>query len=689
MPCTPEELQRLAELGADEKVGESQVQNVLQAEDPKGASGAEVRRKMGWLGFARIQRAVFGDEFAAKVMNRLQIGIQQGTNAEGRHFKAWNDAMADAFGGGKISRLIGPTAEQRELISKALEQTDAQGNFRGAPASMPEEIIKAARNLRKIYNDAFKEFGLDPELYINEYAPHRRLKPDGVFWGDQVAEGAEKFRSKLDPAALRFVHELERRGTMTEWDMDAANVFRNYIHAGVRAKQFAPLIDQLEREHVYPFFNVRIVRGHNGQYLTLVNDRAGFESWASLREHVLGVPTQLDRQLAASLKGMTERFGLQGVETRHLQNLSQMVTNLFYGGVLGSPLGTRPASLIRHMFRLTNTYAEFGAKDTLQGMVDAMKPGAWEEVIKRGVVTSPLEGLHARVDLARSTGKIISQTTGAMLKVFDASDRYLRIVAAKAADARFNRAVEEGTIDRLGGGREIRDHVISLVKQGQLDRARDEYAMHNVANTMYVYGKGNRPQMFRGVTGNWLGVLSSYPLNLAEMYIRLGKRAVRGIKDKELAEAMPFIRQVGIVGAGMMAGSQFLNADLSSIFLHGMLPESLPGVSMPVHGYQAGRSNLLWMAGNLFGTGETQLNAAKRKQNNKEVARDLANLVPGGLFYREVGDVLDDNSFENTLKHIGFGPLSTDADRMARERAHRRAQERRLENVPKIRGVEQ
>src|SRR5262245_59560406 len=231
MPCTPEELQRLAELQADNKVGESAVSTVRTYEEEGIGThtGAEVRRKMGWLFPFRIQRAVFGDEFTAKVLNSLQIGVQRQTNTESRYYKQFNDIMADAFDLGYVKRLVGPSTEQLEQVTKALEMTDAMGNFTGPRASMPDNVVKAAQGVRRLYNQAFTDFGLDPEIYLNMYAPHRRANPQGSFWDPNPSPILETIRNHIDPSGIRFLAELERKGTLTAWDMNAATAFKNYI----------------------------------------------------------------------------------------------------------------------------------------------------------------------------------------------------------------------------------------------------------------------------------------------------------------------------------------------------------------------------------------------------------------------------------------------------------------------------
>jgi hypothetical protein len=659
---------------------------------------------MGLFGFGRIQRAVWGDEFATKALNPLQLAIQRTENAKSKLFQETNDVIADAFGHGRIRRVFGIDSETREQITRALELTDANGNFTGPRASMPDEVIKAASGLRtRVFNQAFKDYGLDPDIYINQYAPHRRATPNGAFWGKTTPQ-LEALRNHLDPAGIRFTAELERKGVHAEWDMDVMNLVKHYVDAGARAKILVPVIENIERESVNPYFDRQIIRSAiDNKYITLVNDRGAYEAWRDLRDHVLGVPTNIDRQLTSTMRRGLEMVGINGAQPGHLYQASQLFTNMYYGGVLGVPgLGTRPASLLRHMFRLSNVYSEFGAGDTLAGISKAFEPGAWASYTKRGIITPPLESLNQQIELGGGVGRTlagvasgasrgVSATTRSGLWLFDGSDRYMRMMAAGAADARFDRALAEDFVHGLRGGeREGMEHIVSLARRGQVERARDEYAMHIVANTMYAYGKGNRPQMFRGTLGNALGILSSYPLNLSEMYIRLGKRAYRGItEDKSFADAMPLVRQMGLVAAGMYAGSEFLNSDMSSVFLHGALPESLAGPAFAMHAYEAGRSNVMWGVGNVFLTGETDFHKHQRAQNNREFMRDFSNLVPGGLFMKEVGDYLDEPSFNNLVKHMGLPPLAEEANQAAKARMRARGVERRLENVPKVKGLEE
>jgi hypothetical protein len=63
--------------------------------------------------------------------------------------------------------------------------------------------------------------------------------------------------------------------------------------------------------------------------------------------------------------------------------------------------------------------------------------------------------------------------------------------------------------------------------------------------------------------------------------------------------------------------------------------------------------------------------------------RDLGNFVPGGLFMREGLDVIDNHSFQNIMKHMGFPPLAEDANAEARRKMKQTIQENRL-SVPAI-----
>jgi hypothetical protein len=687
MPCSPEELVRLASLGADDKVGESAVQTIKSYEEMglTDPATAETKSKMGWLGFVRTQRGAFGEEFTAKALNRLQLALQQTHNVEAKHFKIINDGIAEAFDYNWFQKIMGPSSEQMVQIQKAIRLTDASGIFKGPKASFPDEIIAAARNIRRGYAEAEKDFGLDADIYTNFYAPGRVQRPNGLLWGGQTEDALAPVRDRLSPSGLNVIAELERKGVLSPWEDNAATLFRNYVQAGARAKILAPVLRDIEKEFVNPYFDLQLVRAKDGRYLSIVNDRPGYESWRGLRDHALGLPTNLDRQMAATFKSFGESMGVDGMDIRHLYNVSQAYSNLWYGGVLGSPFGGRPGSVIRNLFQMTNTYAEFGAKDTLAGIQKAMTPGSWAEYQARGVLTAPYEGIHHQMDLARGVGRTLSWVTSNSTKLFDASDRLMRVATAAAADLRFDRALDQNFAYGLKGGKDISDHIVSLAKQGQLDRARNEYAMHAVAETMYVYGKGNRPQAFRGVLGNALGILTSYPINMAEMYGNLGKRAIRGWReDRSLEEAMPLIRQIGASVAGMYAGSELLNTDLSSVYFTGALPESIAGLSAPLHAYQAGRSNLVWMGGNLFQTGETDFAKRRRGENNRAFLRDVGNFVPGGLFMREGLDVIDNHSFQNVMKHMGFPPLAEDANIEARRKMRETMQQNRLEAFPQV-----
>jgi len=56
---------------------------------------------------------------------------------------------------------------------------------------------------------------------------------------------------------------------------------------------------------------------------------------------MLGGPTAADLRLTSSLNKIVNHFGMEA-DVRHLYQASNAISNMFYMGTLGSPIGGRP-----------------------------------------------------------------------------------------------------------------------------------------------------------------------------------------------------------------------------------------------------------------------------------------------------------------------------------------------------------
>lgn len=677
MPCTPEEAAELAKLVVNNKMGETASFPLsIDMEEAVGQSTAAVmtRNKLGWFPTLRTQRGALGDELAVRAVDPMARSLTETHNVSAKLFKEWNDATNGISSGFGWFRHV--STENRTELTKALGFTNKEGKFVGDRTMFTPQIIDAAEKTRPIYNRLYKEYGMDDELFRNYYWPVVQQRPSGIFYNPSDAPAERAFRDLLTPEQVKFYHEIERKGHVFTPDMDAFNQFAHYVHAIGRAKILKPAIEKIENDVVNPYFNLQYVRKANGNLGIVSDDNVGHGLWKELVHNVFGGPTPLDLTMTRTLQQIAGTFG-KTTDVRAMYQIAHGLNSAFYAGAMGAPIiGGRPASVIRQLVQLVPTYAELGGKYTMQGITKALQRGEngglspMQQLMEKNLISSPLEGLADSMGLARGVGRHISTIAENSLHLFSSVDRFTRGVTAFGAEAKFIDYESRGILNKLSMRKEAKDEVTRLISQGKRDDALDAYMMETVNNLQYSYGPANRPKVFRGALGNLVGALMSYPMNSFEMVRMFGKRAF----FEEEKDPRPLIRLTLATAGLMMAGSEFLNADLKSAFLLGAMPHSLAFPKTALDTFQAGNSLYDWGVGSLFNTGETDFHKHERIQNLNNVARDLRPFVPGYMFFFE--DVPRTADSGSLARMLAMTPKADVINEEAKQRARAQRQER-------------
>lgn len=677
MPCTPEEAARLAKLSLDGKVGETTAEPIFALDQPmtmQSDTPADVmtKQKLGWLGFARTVRAAFGDKLSVQAIDKVIDVDTRANNFLSKEYKALKEAIAPLRR--KYAIFDFGLSEQNSMdIASALEHIGPNGKFQGPPASFSPEVIKVAENVHKWYDKLFQDWGIDPALYRNGYRPLIRQRPSGIFFEPMDTPLENSFRSKITPDQVKFYHELERKGTIMDPDPTLEAGAMSYLRGIANAKIRRPVIEQLEENVINPAFGVQFVKRMNGTVDVMADDAVGHGLWKEYIHHVFGGPTPTDKMLTNTLQQMGGMFG-KTADTRSLYKISHGLSGAFFAGALGSPLGGRPASIIRQFFQLVPSYAELGPKAVMEGMQRTFQKGS-KDFMERGIITSPIDGLVDNMTIAsmRGAGKAFSDMSEASMKVFSWADMIVRTITAHGAEAKFEAYAADNMLGKLGGRREFKDEMMRLVKQDPtLEQAKDAYVREVVKNTQYAFGKANRPMMFRGALQNLAATFMSYPMNTFEMARMFGKRAGQAVQEEGLKglasdDARPLVRLILTTSAMLYAGSEYLNADLRSAFITGAIPHSLAFPKMGLDAFQAANSNVEWLTGNLFNIGETDYRKQQRLEYDRNFGRDLRPFVPGGIFFTEdVPKAIDKGSI---LRMLALTPKAAELNQEARQRA--------------------
>lgn len=664
MPCTPEELDTLVDSMVSNKAGSLSIEDIkLEDVLPATSEAIENARKAGWFSFARVASAMFGDEFRINAVRPVQQADIAANNFVAKQITLFKEAIKPL----KRNFINGVDNDTRREVKAALETLDESGNYAGRPGTFRPEVLQTAQNVHKILRDISKEHGLSVDDFIKNYYKTRQKVPKGVLREIEEARmEMPEFLAHSSPENVKLYRELERKGILLDWDDDFVGVFSAYIHGIANTKFRVPVFDEIEKNYVNQFFNLRPIKDSTGKTIMLPNDRIGWTHWKEYQHYVLGGTTPLDHQLTNAAQTITRKFGYD-TDARALYRGSQVLSSGFYAGVLGSPLGGRPASIIRQLFQLIPTYAELGAKYTAQGINKVFEPGAVEALRARNMMSSHIDNLIREIEVGKSVGKVVNAVSENFLKLFASVDQFTRAATAYAAEARFNDYLARGIIDKLpsSSGKEIKERITKLIARGQLDRARDEYMFDTVGNLQYFYGKASKPRLMRGALGNLMGVLTSYPLNTMEMARLMAKQF--DPKHPFSQESLPLLRLIAANVGLIYMGKEFLNADLTASTIFGAVPTTLAFPQLATDATQAGLAGAQWLRGQVFMLGETDYQRKERAIAMRQFARDLRSFVPGGLFFFEdIPKAID----RGTLTHmLALTPLPEQLDVYAKERA--------------------
>ena len=329
-----------------------------------------------------------------------------------------------------------------------------------------------ARQLRKSFygsdqNSAlFREFGIDPERYIKEYAP--RVRKSG---------SAEKAFPQGVPQKLKFFAEEERTGNLMPRETDALQTAIMYLRAGAKKKFFDPVVEQLQPyvDQMHP------------------DRRFIYEQFSN---SVLGRPVLEERMcnelIRAIANPLLKRFGKE-VTGRPSQSASAFVTDLGYLGTVGFNVFSAVKNLSQQLLvvsHLSEKYPLEGLKWVLKAKAARLTPTG-KELLKYNWVGQHriyLEGVDLQY---RVIEKFMGPVRKAGYFLFSQADR-----------DNVNTAYLAGTMKALAEGKSMDEAV--------------ELGNMTAASTQYLYGIDS-PMLFKGPLGRQLGMLASWPLNFMRL----------------------------------------------------------------------------------------------------------------------------------------------------------------------------
>ncbi|MGD9644012.1 MAG: hypothetical protein AB7V08_14940 [Elusimicrobiales bacterium] len=339
---------------------------------------------------------------------------------------------------------------------------------------------KVAAELRKLYDDLFREFGIDPDRYLKNYAP--RIRQAGSVWQVYQATGR--------PRDLQFFADFERvaKFPLFPRELNALTAGLEYIRRGAQARFLGPVLKEMEKIVTYMHPDKQRI------YDEFVNA-------------VLGRPLP-DERLVQEIIGQAARSLLGEVPSwarkRVVNAISQYMTHLGYLGTIGGNVMSFLKNTLQQtaaIWVLDRNFATglkyfqkaYRALATKEGQ--RLLDFCWVKTMREEVF---LEALERRISLATGrpeVGKILQALEDVGFKLY-------------------------GKAEKLNVSVSYMMKLLYDLERGKPLAEAIEAANKFAADTQFLYGIDS-PVFWKGPAGRLFGMLMSYPLNYVRMLAEL------------------------------------------------------------------------------------------------------------------------------------------------------------------------
>ncbi len=394
----------------------------------------------------------------------------------------------------ELAKILKPVLGKEESLERITLLLEGQQVVTATPVER-----EVARKLRDWYDRLFREFGLDADRYLKDYAPRIR----------QAGSVRAAFGSR-PPAELQFFAAMERVAEVPVFprELNAYTAALTYLRQGARWRFLGPVIEEMAslREFMHP------VR------------RWVYDQWV---KWLLGRPV-LDEELAHGVIEQAIKAVYKEVppwaRKRVLNYLSHLQTHLGYLGTMaGNPMSVLKNSLqtLVSVFTLDPTPGT-GVIKGLQYFARARKALLTEEgreLLKYSWVYTMreevfLEGLERRLAI------LGAELPGLAGKAVPALGRLVKLVE----DVGF---WPFGKVEKFNAANAYMMRLLYELDRGRPLAEAIELANEFAADTQFLYGPDS-PILWKGPLGRIAGMLMSYPVNFARLLVKLGNRKDAG-----------------------------------------------------------------------------------------------------------------------------------------------------------------
>ena len=416
--------------------------------------------------------------------------------------------------------------ERRKLITQYLEAgTEKVRNNLVSFHNMTPAETNVGDRLAELYSELGDRLSIPILERFKNYQPHLRAWANRINGVDVVDGVTADFLAS--PAGTKAFQSLEMRQFFARFDRteDLIKTGRNY--------------DALDLYLQYS------KNGHNEAYMKNswskinsllksvpeVKDSNLIPLLESFREGVTHVTTTvMDKDIKRTAANIVAKFGLPPEDGKRwfdlMLNASYQVN-----------MSWRPWQPFRNVWQVYNVLPiKTGSINVTNRAIRKMikDPDKYKaEMIARGVFTDDAaQAQQIKALLQHQYPKGIQWVFDFGQKGlgwFTSSDHNTRIIAGLAADELFDKGLKKATVggqpfsegvflkkSRLETFDEpVQAAILKRVKEGNIEGARNLYAMEMVNETMFDYSKANKPIQSKGILGKMYYQYMTYPMNLA------------------------------------------------------------------------------------------------------------------------------------------------------------------------------
>ena len=358
------------------------------------------------------------------------------------------------------------------------------------------QMLKSSRPARDLMNELFIESGLDPDMYRAAYVPHFN---DAAIQKASHSTLRKTYRDlklpedKID--SIFWANELHRKGSIAEAEPNFFHNVERYISGLSKKKHYEPAIKSIDK---------------NFRDLGKV-DHTRLDVWDSVKEHIVGIPTEQEKIVNQSITGAARFLGKMDTKGRHAKEIGSVVAELQYA----AGMGFNPWMPIRNLtqkFLSASSITDSG--NPLEGLYWI---GRAKMQKASGEGYARIIGQHNRV----LHGRVFQEGLELQVNAIERAAR--RYGVSDAAAAKYIGKPMRKSMDmfKWSDKSNVEDvfnaQALYLIeKKGANFAEAIEIAHATTMATQFMYGIDS-PMLYKTPIGKQIGIFQSWPLNWANM----------------------------------------------------------------------------------------------------------------------------------------------------------------------------